>query len=280
MNDDQSPIGAQQEKKTWLERLSHAFSGEPKNRQELAAVLEDAHENDIIDNDAFHMIKGALKVSELQVRQVMIPRAQMQVIPKDAGFEEILSIIVESGHSRFPVVGEDKDEIEGVLLAKDVLQFFANSSEEFTLSSILRKPVVIPESKRVNILLQEFRTSRNHMAIIIDEYGGVAGLVTIEDLLEEIVGEIDDETDEEEEPLIQKMDDESYKINALLPIEEFNEHFNSDFANDEFDTVGGMIVNAEGRLPVVADEIVLGQFVFEVLSCDNRRLDQLKMTVV
>ncbi len=280
MNEDQSPIGAQQEKKSWLERLSNAFSGDPKNRQELLVVLEDAYENDIIDNDAFHMIKGALKVSELQVRQVMIPRAQMQVIPKDAEFEEILSIIIESGHSRFPVVGEDKDEIEGVLLAKDVLQFFADSSEKFELASVLRKAVVIPESKRVNILLQEFRTSRNHMAIIIDEYGGVAGLVTIEDLLEEIVGEIDDETDEKEAPLIQKLEDQSYQVNALLPIDEFNEFFSADFSNDEFDTIGGMIVNAEGRLPVVADEIIFGQFVFEVLSCDNRRLDQLKLTVL
>lgn len=280
MNEDQSPSGAQQEKKSWLERLSNAFSGDPKNRQELLVVLEDAYENDIIDNDAFHMIKGALKVSELQVRQVMIPRAQMQVIPKDAEFEEILSIIIESGHSRFPVVGEDKDEIEGVLLAKDVLQHFANSSEKFELASVLRNAVVIPESKRVNILLQEFRTSRNHMAIIIDEYGGVAGLVTIEDLLEEIVGEIDDETDEQEAPLIQKLEDQSYRINALLPIDEFNEFFSAEFANNEFDTIGGMIVNAEGRLPVVADEVIFGQFIFEVLSCDNRRLDQLKLTIL
>ncbi len=280
MNEDQSPISSNQEKRSWLERLSNAFSGEPKNRQDLFEILIEAHDNDIIDSDALHMIRGALKVSDMQVRQVMIPRAQMQVIPKDAELEEILSIIVESGHSRFPVVGEDKDEIEGILLAKDLVRYFANSAEGFELSAFLREPVVIPESKRVNILLNEFRTSRNHMAIIIDEYGGVAGLVTIEDLLEEIVGEIDDETDEEEEPLIQKIDDQTYNVNALLPIEEFNEHFNSKFINDEFDTIGGMIVNSEGRLPVIADEIVFDKFSFEVISCDNRRLQQLKLTIL
>jgi len=279
MNEDQSTISSNQDKKSWLERLSNAFSGEPKNRNDLFVILKEAHRNEIIDNDALHMIKGALKVSELQVRQVMIPRAQMTVIPKDADIEEILSIIVESGHSRFPVVGEDKDEIEGILLAKDLVRYFANTSEDFSFTSFLREAVVVPESKRVNILLNEFRTSRNHMAIIIDEYGGVAGLVTIEDLLEEIVGEIDDETDEEEDPLIQKQDESHYKINALLPIEEFNEQFGSKFSNDEFDTIGGMIVNSEGRLPEMSDEITFGKYSFKVLSCDNRRLDQLMLTL-
>lgn len=279
MNEDQSTTSSNQEKKSWLERLSNAFSGEPKNRQDLYVILKEAHHNGIIDGDALHMIKGALKVSQMQVRQVMIPRAQMQVIPKDADIEEILSIIVDSGHSRFPVVGEDKDEIEGILLAKDLVRHFDND-ESFNLSEFLREPVVVPESKRVNILLNEFRTSRNHMAIIIDEYGGVAGLVTIEDLLEEIVGEIDDETDEEEDPLIQKINDKTYKINALLPIEDFNEYFSSKFSNDEFDTIGGMIVNSEGRLPEVSDEIVFNDFKFKVLSCDNRRLENLQLNLI
>jgi len=278
MNEDQSTISSDQEKKTWFERLSNAFSGEPKNRQDLYVILQEAHKNDIIDSDALHMIRGALKVSQMQVRQVMIPRAQMTVIPKDADIEAILSIIVESGHSRFPVVGEDKDEIEGILLAKDLVRYFATSEKPFNLMAFLREAVVVPESKRVNILLNEFRTSRNHMAIIIDEYGGVAGLVTIEDLLEEIVGEIDDETDEEEEPLIQQVSETSYKINALLPIEEFNEFFNSKFSNDEFDTIGGMIVNSEGRLPEVDEVITFDQYSFKVLSCDNRRLEQLELT--
>jgi magnesium and cobalt transporter len=280
MNEDQSPDSSNQEKKSWLERLSNALSGDPKNRQDLFVILKEAHKNDIIDSDALRMIKGALKVSDLQVRQVMIPRAQMQVIAKDAELEEILSVIVESGHSRFPVVGEDKDEIEGILLAKDLVRYFANTAEGFDLASLLRPAVVVPESKRVNILLNEFRTSRNHMAIIIDEYGGVAGLVTIEDLLEEIVGEIDDETDEEEDPLIQKIDDSNYNINALLPIDEFNEHFNSKFINDEYDTIGGMIVNSEGRLPVVDDEIVFDNYQFKIISCNNRRLQQLKLTLL
>lgn len=280
MNEDQSTISSEQDKKTWLERLSAAFSGEPKSRQDLYAILKEAHKNEIIDADALHMIKGALKVSQMQVRQVMIPRAQMQVIPQDADIEEILSIIVESGHSRFPVVGEDKDEIEGILLAKDLVKYFTNSEQDFNLSEFLREPVVVPESKRVNILLNEFRTSRNHMAIIIDEYGGVAGLVTIEDLLEEIVGEIDDETDEEEDPLIQKIDDTHFKINALLPIDEFNEYFETNFANDEFETIGGMIVNSEGRVPEISDEIIFGKYKFDVTVSDNRRLKYLRLTLL
>ena len=280
MNEDQSTISSEQEKKSWLERLSAAFSGEPKTRQDLYAILKEAHENEIIDSDALHMIKGALKVSHMQVRQVMIPRAQMQVIPQDADIEEILSIIVESGHSRFPVVGEDKDEIEGILLAKDLVKYFTNPDQEFNLTTFLRDPVVVPESKRVNILLNEFRTSRNHMAIVIDEYGGVAGLVTIEDLLEEIVGEIDDETDEEEDPFIQKIDDTHFKINALVPIDEFNTYFETCFANDEFETIGGMIVNSEGRVPEKTDEIIIGKCKFEVTASDNRRLQYLRLTLL
>ena len=280
MNEDQSTISSNQEKKSWLERLSNAFSGDPKNRDDLFTVLKEAHNSDIIDADALHMIRGALKVSDLQVRQVMIPRAQMKVIPKDAALDEILAVIVESGHSRFPVVGEDKDEIEGILLAKDLVRYFADTSQEFDMSVLLRAAVVVPESKRVNILLKEFRTSRNHMAIIIDEYGGVAGLVTIEDLLEEIVGEIDDETDEQEDPLIQRIEDGLYKINALLPIDEFNDFFGSKFIHDEFDTIGGMIVNSEGRLPEAAEEIVFDRFSFKVISCNNRRLQQLVLTIL
>lgn len=280
MNEDQSTIASSQEKKTWLERLSNAFSGEPKNRQDLFVILQEAYENEIMDSDALHMIRGALKVSDLQVRQVMIPRAQMRVIPKDAQLEEILAIIVESGHSRFPVVGEDKDEIEGVLLAKDLVKFFAKSNGEFQIETYLRDAVVVPESKRVNILLNEFRTSRNHMAIIIDEYGGVAGLVTIEDLLEEIVGEIDDETDGEEDPMVSEIGENLYKIQALYPIDDFNEQFSSQFPHDEFDTIGGMIVNSEGRLPVVGDEISFDKWKFKVLSCDNRRLETLELEII
>ena len=280
MNEDQSTTASSQEKKTWLERLSNAFSGEPKNRQDLFVILQEAYENEIMDADALHMIRGALKVSDLQVRQVMIPRAQMRVIPKDAQLEEILAIIVESGHSRFPVVGEDKDEIEGVLLAKDLVKFFAKSEGEFQIETYLRDAVVVPESKRVNILLNEFRTSRNHMAIIIDEYGGVAGLVTIEDLLEEIVGEIDDETDGEEDPMVSEIGENIFKIQALYPIVEFNEQFNSKFPHDEFDTIGGMIVNSEGRLPIVGDEVSFDKWKFKVISCDNRRLEILELEVL
>ncbi len=279
MNEDQSTISSEQEKKSWLERLSNAFSGEPKTRKDLYIILQEAHKNDIIDADALHMIKGALKVSDIQVRQVMIPRAQMKVIAMDADLDDVLSIIVESGHSRFPVVGDDKDEIEGVLLAKDLVNYFTKSSNDFDLANYIREPVVVPESKRVNILLNEFRTSRNHMAIIIDEYGGVAGLVTIEDLLEEIVGEIDDETDEEEDPQIQKNNDGTYTINALVPVEEFNECFNSEFSNEEFDTIGGIIVNSQGRVPDIGETMNFDGYLFEVTVSDNRRLQQLKLTI-
>jgi magnesium and cobalt transporter len=274
MTDDQSRKDSDSDnQKSWLSKLANIFTDEPQNRDDLLEILLEAHQNGLLDTDALNMMKGALKVADLQVRQVMVPRAQMVVIPLTSDIETVLPIIVESGHSRFPVVGEDKDELEGILLAKDVLKSFVKDEKDFNLREILRPAVVIPESKQVNILLNEFRTSRNHMAIIIDEYGGVAGLVTIEDILEVIVGEIDDEYDDHEDPYIMKVKDDVYRINALTTIEEFNEAFDCDFDDAEFDTVGGLVASVAGRLPETGEEITVGDIRFKVIKSDKRRIE-------
>ena len=267
--------------RSWFDRLSQALSGEPRNREELIEELHAAHANGLLGADTLEMIEGAIRVSDQQVGDVMVPRAQMVSVPVDASFDEILDIVVESGHSRFPVHGEDKDEILGILLAKDLLRDCAGK-ERKPLSQLLRPAVLIPESKRLNVLLREFRQSRNHMAIVVDEYGGVAGLVTIEDVLEEIVGEIDDEHDEapDANALIAAQADGRYLINALTPIAEFNERFGAGFSDDEYDTVGGLVVDAMGHLPEVGEELSLDRFHFRVASADARRVHSFQMQVV
>ena len=274
MTEDQSRKDSDTEvQKSWLSKLANIFTDEPQNRDDLLHILQEAFANDLLDVDALNMMKGALKVSDLQVRQVMVPRAQMVVIPLSSNIEEVLPIIVESGHSRFPVVGEDKDELEGILLAKDVLKSFVKTEKDFNLKDIIRPAVVIPESKQVNILLNEFRTSRNHMAIIIDEYGGVAGLVTIEDILEEIVGEIDDEYDDQEDPYVMHVNEQVYRINALTTITEFNEQFNYDFDDTEYDTIGGLVASEAGRLPETGEQISIADLTFKVIKADKRRIE-------
>ncbi len=263
--------------RSWWEKLGQVISGEPKNRQELLDILREARANGLLDADVLGMIEGALKVSELQVRQVMIPRAQMVAIPQQASLDEILHIIVDSGHSRFPVTGEDKDEIEGILLAKDLLKHFISPQNAFDINQYIRPAVFIPESKRVNVLLKEFRTNRNHMAIVLDEYGGVAGLVTIEDLLEEIVGDIDDEYDEEEDPFILEVKPGQFRINALTTIEDFNARFNSNFSDDEVDTIGGLIISELGRLPETGEKVRVGDYHFHIAKTDNRRLQTVEL---
>ena len=274
MTEDQSKKDSDTDnQKSWLHKLANLFTDEPQNRDDLLEILVEAHQNGLLDIDAFNMMKGALKVTDLQVRQVMVPRAQMVVIPLTSNIEEILPIIVGSGHSRFPVVGEDKDELEGILLAKDVLKSFVKGESDFNLKEIIRPAVVIPESKQVNILLNEFRTTRNHMAIIIDEYGGVAGLVTIEDILEVIVGEIDDEYDNHEDPYIMKVNDQVYRINALTTIAEFNDAFNFDFDDSEYDTVGGLVASEAGRLPETGEQIEVSDILFKIIKSDKRRIE-------
>ncbi len=267
-------------RRSWFDRLGQALSGEPRNREELIEELHAAHANGLLGADTLEMIEGAIRVADQQVGDVMIPRTQMVSVPIDASFEEILEIVVESGHSRFPVHGEDKDEILGILLAKDLLRDCAGKDRK-PLQELVRPVVLIPESKRLNVLLREFRQSRNHMAIVVDEYGGVAGLVTIEDVLEEIVGEIDDEHDDErdEDALIAAHPDGHFLIDALTPISDFNERFDAELSDDDFDTVGGLVVDAIGHLPEVGEELALGRFHFRVASADARRAHSFHMQV-
>jgi magnesium and cobalt transporter len=261
------------ERRSWLERLSLAFSGEPQTREDLIEILRDARENGLIGSDTLKMLEGALEVSELQVGDIMINRSQMVSLPADAEFMDLMKLVVESGHSRFPVHGEDKDDILGILLAKDLLRGIVADGGPGQVRELLRPAVLIPESKRLNVLLKEFRLSRNHMAIVVDEHGGVAGLVTIEDVLEQIVGQIDDEHDEaEESTLIAAQPDGQFAVDALTPIADFNQSFGADFPDDEYDTVGGLVTSAIGHLPEAGEELALGRFHFRVGRADRRRV--------
>ena len=277
----EDPDSHPHERRSWLERLSLAFSGEPQTRGDLIEILRDAQENGLIGGDTLKMLEGALAVSELQVGDIMLPRSQMVSLPADASFMDLLKMVVESGHSRFPVHGEDKDDILGILLAKDLLRGIVADGGPGQVRELLRPAVLIPEAKRLNVLLKEFRLSRNHMAIVVDEHGGVAGLVTIEDVLEQIVGDIDDEHDEAENPeaLIAAQADGHYVVDALTPIADFNERFGADFDDDEYDTIGGLVAAAIGHLPEAGEELTLGRFGFRVASADARRLHALHVSV-
>ena len=279
MTDNSTDTTASQ--RSWLDRLSQAFSAEPRNRQDLIELLRDAQQRHLLDADALVMIEGVLEVSEMQVRDIMIPRSQMVVVERDAGLHQILPIITESAHSRFPVIGENRDEVIGILLAKDLLPYFMDGGETgFNVRDILRPAVFIPESKRLNVLLKEFRASRNHIAIVVDEYGGVAGLVTIEDVLEQIVGEIADEHDVEDELFIMKHSDSRFTVKALTPVEEFNEYFGMAFSDEEFDTIGGLVMREFGHLPRRGETRQIGRLRFKVLHADSRRLHLLQLTLL
>lgn len=260
-------------KRSWFERLSDMLIREPKDREQLVAVLRDAEERDILSAELLSMIESVLQVSEMQVREVMVPKIQMIGIMYHASFEEILPQVIESAHSRFPVWNESGNDVVGIMMAKDLLKYcYAKNANEFDLKEILRTAVFVPESKRLDILLKEFRVNRNHMAIVIDEYGHVSGLVTIEDVLEQIVGDIEDEYDIDEESDIKKHDDETYTIKASTPIEEFNEYFNTNFSDEEFDTIGGIVLNSFGHLPKRGETITLQNYQFKVLHSDSRRI--------
>jgi magnesium and cobalt transporter len=266
--------------RSWFERISQALSGEPQSREELIEELRHAQANGLMSNDTLSMVEGAIQVADLTVSDVMVPRAQMVSLPIDAPVAQILKEVLESGHSRFPVHAGDKDEILGILLAKDLLRCFTENTSA-DIRSLLRPVTMIPESKRLNILLKEFRLSRNHMAIVVDEYGGVAGLVTIEDVLEQIVGDIDDEhdDDDDEQTMIQGTANGDFLVNALTPIAEFNERFDSSFSDEEFDTIGGMVTTEIGHLPEVGEETVFGGFHFQVTRADARRVLQFAVRV-
>lgn len=280
-DDSSTPPELGEKKRGWLERLSAAFSGEPHTRDELVAVLQTAEQDGLIAADTLRMMEGAISVAELTVGDVMIPRSQMVSLPVEQPFLELMKQVVESGHSRFPVHGENKDDVLGILLAKDLLRGVVADNGPGTIHELIRPAVLIPESKKLNLLLREFRQSRNHMAIVIDEYGGVAGLVTIEDVLEEIVGEIDDEHDDAEDPnaLIAAQADGQFIVDALTPISDFNERFGADFDDDEYDTIGGLVTAAIGHLPEAGEELTLGRFGFRVARADARRLHALHVSV-
>ena len=267
--------------RNWLNRLSHALLAEPKDREQLVSLLRDAQRRDLFDADALAMIEGVLQVSEMQVRDIMIPRSQMAVLNRSATPEEMVPTIVESGHSRFPVIGESRDEVVGILLAKDLLRYRgAGEDGVFSIREILRPAVFIPESKRLNVLLKEFRASRNHMAIVVDEYGGVAGMVTIEDVLEQIVGEIEDEHDIEEDSFIRRHSGTHFTVKALTPVEDFNEYFKTEFSDEDFDTIGGLVVHDLGHLPKRGETLAIGNLLFKILRADNRRIHMLQLTVL
>ncbi|AFT94891.1 CNNM family magnesium/cobalt transport protein CorC [Alteromonas sp. DY56-G5] len=267
--------------KSWLDKLKNSISGEPRSKEELVSVITDAEQNEIIDPQTREMIEGVIGVNEMRVRDIMIPRAQMTTIDVEQKVEEFLPVMLESAHSRFPVISEDKDHIEGILLAKDLLAFAFNAEKEFNLRDILRPAVIVPESKRVDVLLKEFRQQRYHMAIVVDEYGGVSGLVTIEDILEIIVGEIEDEYDTEEDGTddIRPLNKSTYSVKALTPVDEFNEFFETKFSEEEADTIGGIVLKAFGHMPETNDEITIDDIQFKVTNSDKRRLIQLKVSV-
>ncbi len=270
MNEDRSSSGSLTAR--WLERLFPGVVGEPRDRKDLIALLQQARDRALFDSEALGMLEGVLQVSDLQVRDIMIPRAQMVVIGRDQDLNQILPVVVNSAHSRFPVIDDDRAEVIGILLAKDLLQYCGESAPRFKLRDIVRSAVFVPESKRLNVLLREFRASRNHMAIVIDEYGNAAGLVTIEDVLEQIVGEIEDEYDFDEGAFILKRGPNNYMIKAHTTIEDFNEHFDVEFDDSDYDTIGGLTVNAFGHLPVRGESVVVGGFRFTVVRADSRKV--------
>ena len=263
-----------------IARIRRAFKGSPWSREEIQEFIEQSETD--LDAEEKSMLSGVLEVSETQVRDVMVPRSHMVVIDIDEDFDDILKVIIESGHSRFPVIGEDRDEVLGILLAKDLLRYFgSDDADDVPLRKILRPAAVIPESKRLNALLKEFRASHNHMALVVDEYGGVAGLLTIEDVLEEIVGEIDDEHDLEEAAFIRPEGDRNGKpcfaVRALTRVEDFNEFFECELEDEEYDTIGGLVMHELGRLPRRGESVDFGGFTFSVVKADRRRIDSLQV---
>ncbi len=278
MSEDQSSSGAG--RKGIFGRLSRAFHAEPRDRDELKELLNEALQSGVLDAEARTMMEGALEVADLRVEDVMVPRSHMVVVPRDGRLEDFLPRILESGHSRFPVIGEDRDEVEGILLAKDLLRYFADPSADFDLLALIRPALVVPESKPLNHLLRDFRSNRSHLAIVVDEYGGVSGLVTMEDVLEEIVGEIDDEHDEMEEAAVQPLGENRYRVDALTPIEAFNADFKCQLSDAEFDTIGGLVLAEFGRVPEDGEHVLIGgRFDFKVSSSDSRRIIALELHV-
>lgn len=276
MSDDKPPS------RSWFDKISQLFHDTPQDREQLIEVLKTAEENTLINPELLSMMVGVMHISELQARDIMIPRPEMIVIDEEMEFSQMLENVVDSGHSRFPVVGDNRDDIEGIILAKDLLQFVTVREKmpdnRFTLKDYLRPAVIIPESKRLDVLLKEFRANRNHMAIVVDEYGGVAGLVTIEDVLEQIVGDIEDEFDiDEDEDNIHEISSGVYSVKSRTEIDEFNEYFETQISDEEYDTIGGILMQAFGHMPARGEKTVIEDLEFEIVTADTRRIKLLRV---
>ncbi len=273
---DEQPPSKRTSQKSWISRIGQLLAGEIQDQTELLEILKDAQEKRLLDSEALSMMEGVLQVAEMRTRDIMIPRIQMVVVPRDAELDAILPLVIESAHSRFPVIEDDRSKVVGILMAKDLLSHILDH-RQLKVEDIMRPLSVVPESKRLNVLLKEFRTERNHMAIVIDEYGTAAGLVTIEDVLEQIVGEIEDEHDVEEEAFILQKNKKEFILKALTPIEEFNTYFSANLQDDEFDTIGGFIVHKLNHMPKKGEKLEVGQFRFEIMRADSRRLHLIKL---
>ncbi len=268
---------------SWLSKLTGLFASSPEDRESLVEILRDAETKALINADGLSMLEGVLQVSQMQVRDIMIPRPKIIEVELEDNIEKILNIVTSSSHSRFPVFGDNRDDVIGILLAKDLLHLYANAVtsdkvDKIKIKDSLRPAVMIPESKRLDVLLKDFRSKRNHMALVVDEYGSVSGLVTIEDVLEQIVGEIEDETDiDNDEDQINQIAKDEYNVKAFTDIEDFNEYFNSQFNDDEVDTIGGIVTQAFGHLPAPGEMVEIDNFEFTVINADKRRIRQLKV---
>ena len=278
MNDENNYLTKTE--KSLLQRIGSFFSRNPSNSDEVADMLRSAENESIIDADALQIMEGALKVSDLQAREIMIPKSQMTLIESDFSLEKVLSVVTQSQHSRFPVIGESSDDVLGILLAKELIPLILQGKESFDLKNMLRPANVITESRRISVLLKEFREQRYHMAIVIDEYAGVSGLLTIEDILEEIVGEIEDETDEAEPEQIIALKNNKYSVDAITEISDFNEYFDVGLPDDEFDTVGGLVIDAFGRLPEINEVETIDKFKFKVIAGDSRKITRVQVSLI
>jgi magnesium and cobalt transporter len=279
MSDDKPPSSSSS-RSTWVDKISQFFSGEPQDLEDLLEILREAKTNHLLDTDTLSMIEAVLQVNQMQVRDIMIPRVQMVVVPNDAELDTILPLVTEFNHSRYPVIDGDRSKVVGILLAKDLLAHLSKNPK-LLVKDIMRPAYVVPESKRLNVLLKELRTNGNHMAMVVDEYGQTAGLVSIEDVLEQIVGEIEDEhDDQEDEAYILRRNEHEYMIKALTPIEEFDEYFSSELTTDEYDTVGGFIVSQLEHMPKKGETLVVDKMHFEVIRADTRRVHLVKLKII
>jgi|TARA_B110000879_G_C11073548_1_gene471698 magnesium and cobalt transporter len=277
MTDEQSTIDPKP--RSWIDKIANALSGEPTDTKSLLELLRNAEQDQLLDADALGIIEGALQVSSMQVRDIMIPRSQVVTVSSKLPVNELVELVTNASHSRFPVIGENADNVMGILLAKDLLPLLLQgNSERFDIKDVVRPATFVPESKRLNVLLREFRETRHHMAIVIDEYGSVCGAVTIEDVLEQIVGEIEDEYDVDDDSYIKKFDDENHIVKALTPVDEFNEYFETDFSDQEFTTIGGLVLQQFGHIPERGETINIGPFLVTILNADSRHIKLLKIT--